>query len=455
MADQAGGLPNAQICFVPYSRENRSLSHIASRSNLSRLLVSLIGVAGLMGGMTDRAKSEPPTPKASADGAANVKTASPGIVAEQPKSGRFVKIDGGYMVPYKMPIPGTDATFEMEPIPGGKFKMGSPDNELGHKPAEGPQFDVEIAPFWMGKYEITWSEYRQFMNVTDVFKGFEGVVPPMRPVTKDNKADAVTAPSNLYDPTFTFRNGDKPRLPAVTMSQFAAKQYTKWLSKLTDDFYRLPGEAEWEYACRAGTTTAYSFGDNPKELGKYAWYFDNTKESPREVGQKLPNPWGLYDMYGNVSEWVLDQYLPQGYQKFAGKTLSANSAIVWPTELFPRVLRGGSWDSDAVACRSASRRPSDDEAWREIDPNSPKSPWWFTQPEALGVGFRIIRPLAPPPPAERGKFWDADLEVILEDAADRMNSGRGALGMVDPKLPAAIKRLEEIHKQEEKKRGNK
>jgi formylglycine-generating enzyme required for sulfatase activity len=230
------------------------------------------------------------------------------------------------------------------------------------------------------------------------------------------------------------------------MSQFAAKQYTKWLSRLTGDFYRLPTEAEWEYAARAGTTTPYFFGDDPAQLGKYAWYFDNSSETTHEVGKKLPNPWGLYDIYGNASEWVLDQSLPEGYKKFGGRATNWKDAIVWPAKLFPRVLRGGSWDADAVECRSASRRESSDDDWRDIDPNSPKSPWWFTQPEALGVGFRIIRPLDPAPEAERSKYWDSDLTSISDDAKDRVDQGRGARGIVDPALPAAIKKLEATEK---------
>ena len=193
---------------------------------------------------------------------------------------------------------------------------------------------------------------------------------------------------------------------------------------------------------RAGTTTAYSFGNDPSELGKYAWFFDNSNETTHEVGQKQPNPWGLYDMYGNASEWVLDQYLPEGYKKFGGRPTNWKDAIVWPTKLFPRVLRGGSWDADAADCRSAARRPSNDQEWREIDPNSPKSPWWFTEPEALGVGFRVIRPLKPAPAAERSKYWDADLASITDDAKDRVDQGRGARGIVDRDLPAAIKALE-------------
>ncbi len=348
------------------------------------------------------------------------------------------------MVSYTAQIPGTEVKFEMVPVPGGRFVMGSPASEKGRKPEEGPQLEVEIEPFWMGRCPVTWGEYREFMRLADTFRGFEGAQPPLRPVTKGNQADAVTAPSNLYDPTFAFRKGKNPRLPAVTMSQFAAKQYTKWVSRLSDTFYRLPSEAEWEYACRAGTTTAWFFGDDPAQLGKYAWFFDNAHETPHEVGGKLPNPWGLYDMSGNVGQWVLDEYSADGYKKFAGRAgpVGWHDAINWPTHLYPRVIRGSSWDADAADCRSAARRKSDDDNWRETDPNSPKSPWWFTEPAALSVGFRIIRPLKPAPADERARYWDADIKSIREDTEDRIQQGRGAKGLVDPDLPKAAEKLE-------------
>jgi formylglycine-generating enzyme len=417
------------------------------QSRMRRLWLGVMAVA--IAASADRASPEPPrqaAPVAKVGAATSADSATPGLVREQPKEGRFVKTTEGFMVPYMATIPGTEVEFEMVPIAGGKFTMGSPDSEKGRKPAEGPQFEVAIEPFWMGKFEITWAEYREFMKMTDVFKGFEAQKPQLRVVTKDNEADAVTSPSNLYDPTFTFRNGQKPRLPAVTMSQYAAKQYTKWLSRLTGDFYRLPTEAEWEYAARAGQKTAYFFGDDPAQLGKYAWFFDNSTETTHEVGQKQPSPWGLYDIYGNAGEWVLDQYLPEGYKKFGGRATTWKDAIVWPTKLFPRVLRGGSWDADAADCRSAARRPSSDDEWRETDPNSPKSPWWFTEPEALGVGFRIIRPLKPAPEADRAKYWDADLPSIVADAKDRLDQGRGARGLVDPSLPEAVQKLDEQKK---------
>lgn len=366
---------------------------------------------------------------------------APGLVQEKPSSGRYVKTDRGYMVPYNETIPGTDVQFEMQPIPGGTFTMGSPPDEADRNDDEGPQFQVRVEPFWMGKYEVTWSEYKQYMALHDIFKDF--VAHNLRPVTEENMADAITAPSNLYDPSFTFQSGEHPRQPAVTMTQYAAKQYTKWLSKLTGEFYRLPSEAEWEYACRAGSETAFHFGNDVSELDKYAWYYDNSDDLTQQVGQKLPNAWGLYDMHGNVAEWVLDEYSADGYRQFGGKTVSAADAIVWPDIAYPRVVRGGSWELDPRDLRSAARLPSEDDEWKDEDPNIPLSPWWFTTSPATGVGMRIVRPLEPPKAKE--KYWQADVEIVREDVKFRIEQeGRGALGVVDDKLPEAIEKLKEI-----------
>lgn len=365
----------------------------------------------------------------------------PGLAPEQPASGRFVQTDRGYMVPYKTTIPGSEVTFEMQPIPGGTFKLGSPASEKGHKPEEQPQIEVRIEPFWMASREVTWAEYKLYMGMHDLFKKLSAA--KLNPATAANKHLIVTAPSNLYDPTFTFKLGQEPNLPAVTMSQFAAKQYTKWLSGLTGQVFRLPTEAEWEFACRAGTTTAYSFGDDPAQLMDYGWFFENAGERMHLVGQKKPNPWGLFDMHGNVGEWVLDAYTPDGYVRLKDKgVVPWTEAIGWPKKLYPRVVRGGGFEDDAPGCRSAARRKSDDDDWREEDPNFPQSPWWFTSQPALSVGFRPIRPLVEPPLAERGKFWDADLEQLQADVDQRIdNEGRGARGVASPELPAAIKKL--------------
>ena len=129
----------------------------------------------------------------------------------------------------------------------------------------------------------------------------------------------------------------------MTITPYAARQYTKWLSGITGNEYRLPTEAEWEYAARAGTTSAYSFGDDAAELDEYAWIDDNGDTHTHPVGTKQPNPWGLYDMHGNVAEWTLDQYFPDAYAKLGNETVDARATVRWPTKLFPRVIRGGSW----------------------------------------------------------------------------------------------------------------
>jgi len=364
----------------------------------------------------------------------------PGLSKTKPATGRYVATDRGFMVPYTIAIPGTAAKFSMEPIPGGTFKLGSSEKEAGHKPDEGPQVEVAIEPFWMGRYEVTWSEYKQFMKLYAVFKDFESM--KIRPVNDDNRADAITAPTELYDPSFTFELGEDPRQPAVTMTQYAARQYTKWLTAVTGQQYRLPGEAEWEYACRAGTTTAYSFGDDASELGKYAWYYDNAEEMPRKVGQKKPNPWGLYDMHGNVWEWCLDEYFENGYARLKGKKVTGRTAIAWPTKEFPRVLRGGSWDDDPAECRSAARLASNSTEWKAQDPNLPLSPWWMTDDPARAVGFRLVRSLNEIPRKETAKYWEADVEDVKFGVQIRLEEGRGVLGLVDKDLPAAIKKLE-------------
>ncbi len=346
---------------------------------------------------------------------------------------------------YERTIPGTEASFEMVALPGGVFAMGTPDEEEDRNDDEGPQVQVRVQPFWIGKYEVTWAEYKEFMKLCRIFEKFEDK--GLRQVTEENEVDAITAPSKLYEPSFTFGSGEDPKQPAVSMSQFAAKQYTKWLSLLTGDFYRLPTEAEWEYACRAGTTTAFSFGEDAEEIADHAWYYTNSEEeyATSKVGQLKPNAWGLFDMHGNVCEWTLDQYDEEHYAKFAEeKIYDAAEVLNWPTELFPRVLRGGSWYHELEAeCRSGMRHQSDDDEWRSYDPNSPQSPWWFASEDAQTVGFRIVRPVNPPPRKEWNKYWDADIEQIERDTMRRINEeGRGKLGLVDPDLPKAIEQLE-------------
>jgi formylglycine-generating enzyme required for sulfatase activity len=367
---------------------------------------------------------------------------SPGFVAGDTRpagDGPAIKVPGGWMVAYDETIPGTSVTFRMLPVPGGTFRMGSPADEAGRDACEGPQYDVKVEPFWIGSCEVTWQEYKVYMAACDLFKAMESA--KIRKVTAANEADAVTAPSNLYDPTTTFSNGENPLQPAVTMTQFAARQYTKWLSGLTARFYRLPLESEWEYACRAGTTTPWNSGTDDSELEAAAWFADSSEETTHPVGKKRPNAWGIHDMHGNVAEWVLDELLPDGYARQAAlpQPVPELAAAVWPSKLSPRVVRGGAYYDEAAQCRSAARRGSEDLAWKDVDPNLPKSPWWYTEEPALGVGMRLVRPLSVPDVAERRRWGDADIESIRSDASDRLQQGRGARGIVDPNLPAELK----------------
>lgn len=363
-------------------------------------------------------------------------------VSSRAVSGTATREDGSHCS-YTLAIPGTEVEFSMVAIPGGVFAMGSPEGEAGRQNDEGPQIQVVVRPFWMGKYEVTWAEYHEFMRLHQVFEKFDDR--GIRRVTEDNRVDAVTAPSKLYEPTFTYESGDDPQQPAVSMTQYAAKQYTKWLSLLTGEFYRLPTEAEWEYACRAGATTAYSFGNDPAKLPEHGWYYENSEESymTSKVGKRKPNAWGLYDMHGNAAEWTLDQYTAGHYQRFAGRTVASDELLNWPAKLYPRVIRGGSWYSEKASdCRSAARLKSNDDQWRSYDPNTPKSPWWFASDEGQTVGFRLVRPTDTPPSDTRNKYWDADAESIQRHVDRRIDKeGRGKRGLVDAELPAASREL--------------
>jgi formylglycine-generating enzyme required for sulfatase activity/mono/diheme cytochrome c family protein len=305
------------------------------------------------------------------------------------------------MKPYKVTIPGTDVTFEMVPIKGGEFVMGSPEGEAGRKPDEGPQHKVKVEPFWMGKFEVTWNEYELFQFPEEEKKRR---IRMKSDPTIHALADAVSRPTTPYV-EMSFGMG-KDGYPAISMTQHAANTYCKWLSAKVGQFFRLPTEAEWEYAARAGTTTAYSFGDDVSKLGEYAWFGDNSDLKYQKVGMKKPNPWGLHDMHGNVTEWCLDQYDPEAYKQFVGATVE--NPWLKATKPYPHVARGGSWDDDPASLRSAARRGSSP-AWKQQDPQLPKSIWYLT--DAQFLGFRIIRPLKAPPEAmELRKYWTSGVE---------------------------------------------
>ena len=296
------------------------------------------------------------------------------------------------MKPYTQRIADTDVTFDMVPIPAGKFTMGSPATEPKRADDEGPQHEVEIAPFWMGKYEVTWDEYEVFMFQLDIARR---KIEKRTPDKADLLADACAKPTKPYT-DMTFGMG-KEGHPVICMTQYAMARYCEWLSAKTGQYYRLPTEAEWEYACRAGTKTAYYFGDDPAQLDDYAWHYENSNEKYQPVGKKKPNPWGLYDMHGNVAEFCLDQHDPEFYAKSPKK-----NPLNGPKTTEPCVVRGGSWDDDPELLRSAARVASTPD-WKQQDPQIPQSIWYYT--DATFVGFRIVRPLEVPSVGEQKKVF--------------------------------------------------
>ncbi len=302
------------------------------------------------------------------------------------------------MKPYTGTLPGSDVTFEMLPIPAGKFRMGSPESEPGHKPEEGPIHEVEIAPFWMGKCEVTWNEFEQFMYPNEEKKNRSSKA---LPAELNQLTDAVTRPTQPYV-EMSFGMG-KDGFPAISMTQHAANKYCQWLSAKTGQFYRLPTEAEWEYACRAGTTTAYYWGDDASKIGEYCWWGKNSDFKYQKVGKKKPNPWGLHDMLGNVLEWCIDGYDPSFYAH-------SPAAAPWnkATKPYPHSARGGSWDDeDPARLRIANRRASD-ASWKIRDPQRPKSIWYHT--DAQFLGFRLVRPLKTPTAEEMKAYWNSGVE---------------------------------------------
>ncbi|MCB1231629.1 MAG: formylglycine-generating enzyme family protein [Verrucomicrobiae bacterium] len=296
------------------------------------------------------------------------------------------------MADYENKIPDSGVPYQMVAIKGGEFLMGSPPDEPGRNPDEGPQRKVSVKPFWMGKYEVTWDQFEPFM-ITDFSRNPDGSLKQMSPDYPLHYA--VSMPTTPYmDMSFGMGRWDHP---AICMTQHAASKYCEWLSAQTGHYYRLPTEAEWEYACRAGTTTAYSFGNDLSKLGEYAVYDpDLVRTEYAKVGTKKPNPWGLYDMHGNVMEWCLDQYFVDAYRG-KRKTVPA-------TTLYPRVARGGSWYDTAELLRSAARTRSTLD-WKMQDPQLPKSIWYHT--DASWLGFRIVRPLENPSAEEMDRLWNS------------------------------------------------
>lgn len=285
---------------------------------------------------------------------------------------------------YEQTISGSEVKFSMVPIRAGEFLMGSPASENSRKPNEGPQKKVQLDAFWMGSREVTYDEFLLFFNDENT--------------SRDDELDAITRPTPQYI-DLSWGMGKQGGFPVNSMSQRTALMYCRWLYQKTGQFYRLPTEAEWEYACRAGSTTAFYFGDDVKQLKDYAWFRDNSKTKYQKTGQKKPNAWGLYDMLGNVAEWVLDQYkedylntIPDG----------ATNPLIDPGTTYPRSVRGGGYLDEAVLLRCAARSKSEP-AWNKRDPQIPKSKWWLT--DGMSVGFRLVRPVKAPTAEEADAFY--------------------------------------------------
>jgi formylglycine-generating enzyme required for sulfatase activity len=289
-------------------------------------------------------------------------------------------------------IPGSGVSFDMVAIPGGKFLMGSPENEPLRKSDEGPQRKITLSRYWIAKTEVTWDEYLAFFRATGSQGRTEGQV-----VTKKN-VDAIsgaTPPWGAPD-----QGWGKASRPAITMTWHAAAVYCQWLSKVTGKKYRLPTEAEWEFACRAGTETPYFFPGNPRKytsqgllkkllgadtsvIASRVVYKANSNSKTKDPQSVKDNPFGLKNMSGNVAEFCLDYYSPDAYKS---DTTTVNPR--GPADGQEHVIRGGSFKSDAKDVRSAARDFTKTKAWLVTDPQMPKSIWWYS--DCIDVGFRVV-----------------------------------------------------------------
>jgi formylglycine-generating enzyme required for sulfatase activity len=288
---------------------------------------------------------------------------------------------------YVQEIPGTDVRFKMIAIPAGSLVIGSPAGSAGREVDEGPQKNILLSAFWMGEKEVTFAEWDLFFKNLDL--------------PQQKHIDGVSRPTAQYI-DLTWGMGRNPGHPANSMSQQAAMAYCKWLYDKTGVFYRLPTEAEWEYACRAGNSAAYPFGNDLSQLREYGYFKDNSEGKFQETGKLKPNAWGLYDILGNLSEWTLDQYVENSYS-----SMKMKDPMNVPTKRYPRVARGGSYMDDEKELRCSNRIPSQS-AWNQRDPQIPKSKWWLT--DGMFVGFRLVRPMKTPAKEEIERFYEAFLD---------------------------------------------
>ena len=294
-------------------------------------------------------------------------------------------------------IPGTAASISMIAVPGGEFTMGSPSDEPFRKENEGPQRKVKVSPFFMGEVEVTWDQFWAFYSETMS----EGRTPPAVIYANNSREDidAVSGPTPPFGlPDLGWGMGSRP---AITMTHYSAQTFCQWLSLKTGRKYRLPTEAEWEYAARGGTATPYFFEGNPKKLSNegflksifkpdttgiysHAVYVNNSGNRTQEPSEARPNPFGLKNMLGNVMEYCSDWYAEDAYKSVSDGELDPKG----PSEGTEHVVRGGHYNSDAAELRSAARSHTEHDDWLRTDPQNPKSIWWYS--DVKGIGFRVV-----------------------------------------------------------------
>ncbi|MCP4309892.1 MAG: SUMF1/EgtB/PvdO family nonheme iron enzyme [Bacteroidetes bacterium] len=292
-------------------------------------------------------------------------------------------------------IPGTTIEFNMKAIPGGSFKMGSTESEKSRKTDEGPRKTVHISPLFMAEIEITWDEYLAFYSATAT----EGRSTDTEGIRTNSDVDAISGPTPPYgQPDQNWGLGSRP---AITMSYFSAETYCKWLSQVTGKTYRLPTEAEWEYAARAGTDMPFFFEGDPKDfkeqgffgklfgkgsnaINNYLVYAKNSGLKTSEPGNIEANPFGLKNMLGNAAEYCLDWYAEDAYSK-----LQDGATNPWGSEKGEEhVVRGGSFNSEISEVRCAARDYTKSVDWMKTDPQMPKSIWWLS--DCNCVSFRVV-----------------------------------------------------------------
>ena len=310
----------------------------------------------------------------------------------------ITEIPEGAFVDYTEILPGTSVRFQMVAIEGGSLTMGSPEKERGRGVEEGPTIEVQLDSFWIGKYEVSWREFDAYYAET-VTRGKN---------ESGEMTDAIAGPTPPYgSPDQGWGKGTRP---AITMTHYAARKYCEWLSSVTGRVYRLPTEAEWEYVARAGTQGPYpvnveltSWFDrwkgkllggaaiDTKLLGEYAWYDVNSGSKTHPTGVTKPNPWGVNNMMGNVWEFCSDWYDPAAYASYPTGRPILNP--LGPDSGKEHVIRGGSYKSGYSDLRSAARAHTKHDAWMKTDPQTPKSVWWFS--DSNEVGLRVVRERTP------------------------------------------------------------